>query len=166
MIGRLLGKLLLVLLVPLVLGCEDNAAGLPEVNSPAPDFTVRLFDGGSFRLSDHRGKPVLINFYASWCLPCGGEVEGVDKVYREFGKGSAGFVGVAIQDTEAKARQFVEKHKLTYPAGIDDTGAIRNAYGIYGMPVSFFIDRNGVIARIYAGGMSEEIVRHELDRLL
>lgn len=166
MTGRLLPTLLLILLVPLLVACEDNGDALPEVNSPAPDFTARLFDGGSFRLSDHRGKPVLINFYASWCLSCGGEVEDVDKVYKELGKERAVFVGVAIQDTETKARQFVKKHKMTYPAGIDDSGAIRKAYGIYGMPVSFFVDKNGVIARIYAGGMSEEIIRHELDKLL
>ena len=132
---------------------------------PAPDFTVQLFDGGSFRLSDHRGKPVFINFYASWCLPCGGEVGDLEKVYSDV-KEKVAFVGVAIQDTETKARAFVAKHQLTYPTGIDKSGSIKRAYGVYAMPVSFFIDKNGIISRIHAGGLTEGILKHELDTLL
>lgn len=146
-------------------GCED-AVEMAIENGPAPDFTVQLFDGGSFRLSDHKGKPVFINFYASWCVPCGGEVGDLEKAYRTYDKEQVAFIGVAIQDTETKARNFVAKHKLTYPTGIDNSGHIKRAYGVHAMPVSFFIDKNGLISRIYAGGLTEGILKHELDTLL
>ncbi|MCK5445956.1 MAG: TlpA family protein disulfide reductase [Rhodospirillaceae bacterium] len=146
-------------------GCGDETVVAVE-KGPAPDFTVQLFDGGSFRLSDQRGKPVFINFYASWCIPCGGEVGDLEKVYREHAKEKVAFIGVAIQDTEAKARKFVAKHKLTYPTSIDKTGYIKRAYGVYAMPVSFFVDKHGIISRIHAGGLTEGIIKHELDTLL
>lgn len=146
-------------------GCGD-ATEVASKNKPAPDFTVQLFEGGSFSLSDHKGKPVFINFYASWCVPCGGEVGDLEKVYRTYTKEEVAFIGVAIQDTETKARNFVAKHKLTYPTSIDKTGQIRKAYGVYAMPVSFFVDKNGIVSRIHAGGLTEGILKHELDALL
>ncbi len=149
----------------LLQGCGEEA-GMAVEKGPAPDFTVQLFDGGSFRLGDHKGKPVFINFYASWCIPCGGEVGDLEKVYKELTKEKVAFIGVAIQDTETKARNFVKKHKLTYPTSIDKTGAIRRAYGVYAMPVSFFVDKNGIISRIHAGGLTEGILKNELDTLL
>ncbi|MCK5166705.1 MAG: TlpA family protein disulfide reductase [Rhodospirillaceae bacterium] len=158
MVALILGSLVLY-------GCEDVAEVAVE-KGPAPDFTVQLFDGGSFRLSDQKGKPVFINFYASWCIPCGGEVGDLEKVYKGYAKGKVAFIGVAIQDTETKARGFVAKHKLTYPTSIDKTGDIRNSYGVYAMPVSFFVDKNGIISRIHAGGLTEGILKHELEALL
>ena len=146
-------------------GCGD-ATQVAVEKGPAPDFTVQLFDGGSFRLSDHKGKPVFINFYASWCVPCGGEVGSLEKVYRAYAEENVAFIGVAIQDTETKARAFVAKHQLTYPTGIDNTGYIKRAYGVHAMPVSFFVDKNGNISRIHAGGLTEGILKHELDTLL
>jgi len=146
-------------------GCGD-ASDVAVEKGPAPDFTVQLFDGGSFRLSDHRGKPVFINFYASWCIPCGGEVGDLEKVYNAFAKEKVAFIGVAIQDTETKARAFVAKYQLTYPTSIDKSGSIKRAYGVYAMPVSFFIDKNGIISRIHAGGLTEGILKNELDTLL
>lgn len=160
--------LLLFLLVfggPVLHGCGEEIEVAVE-KGPAPDFTVELFDGGSFRLGDHKGKPVFINFYASWCLPCGGEVGDLEKVYKTFDKKKVAFIGVAIQDTETKARGFVAKHGLTYPTSIDKTGDIRRAYGVYAMPVSFFVDKDGIISRIHAGGLTEGILKHELDTLL
>lgn len=146
-------------------GCGD-AAHVAAEKGLAPDFTVQLFDGGSFRLGDHRGKPVFINFYASWCIPCGGEVGDLEKAYQVYGKERVAFIGVAIQDTETKARGFVAEHKLTYPTSIDKTGSIKRAYGVYAMPVSFFVDKNGIITRIHAGGLTEGMLKHELDTLL
>lgn len=162
---RILSMVTLILGSLVLYGCED-VTGVAAEKGPAPDFTVQLFDGGSFRLSDHKGKPVFINFYASWCVPCGGEVGDLEKVYKGYADGKVAFIGVAIEDTETKARKFVAKHKLTYPTSIDKTGDIKNSYGVYAMPVSFFIDKNGVISRIHAGGLTEGILKHELETLL
>lgn len=161
--------LVLLLCIPLaVQGCgEGEGGGEPAGKSLAPDFELTRFDdGGSFRLSDHKGNLVVINFFASWCTTCGIEVNDLEKVYREFAGKKVMFVGVGIDDTETKARQYVEKYGITYPTGLDVTGTIKKGYGIYGLPYTFFVDRKGFINYIHAGAVTEALLKYELDRLL
>ncbi|MCP4998267.1 MAG: TlpA family protein disulfide reductase [Hyphomicrobiales bacterium] len=148
----------------LVYGCREEEGG---AKSLAPDFTLTRFDnGGSFRLSDHKGNPVVINFFASWCTTCGVEVSDLEKVYQEFAGRNVMFVGVGVDDTETKALQYMKKYGITYPTGLDVTGTIKKDYGIRGLPFTFFVDRKGFITYIHAGAVNEPLLKYELDKLL
>lgn len=147
-------------------GCSEDNQYVYMKGTPAADFSIERFDGGSFTLGDHKGKPVLINFFASWCVSCGTEVPVLAKVSPEYIKKGVVFVGVAINDTETKARKFIGKYNLTFATGLDKNGQIRKDYQIYGMPTTLFVDKQGIISYLHLGGVSEDLLRHELDKLL
>ncbi len=166
--ARSLHWLLLLLLGLGLHGCfGGDDSGPPTVGkTQAADFTLELFEGGSFKMAEHTGKPMFINFFASWCIPCGEEAADLEAGYHEYSKKGVQFVGIASQDTESKARGFVKKHGITFPTGLDDTGKIREAYGVFGMPTSFFIDKKGIISYLHIGGVSKDLLKYELDKLL
>jgi len=148
-----------------VQGCSDTSYVYMK-GEPAADFSIDRFDGGSFQLSAHKGKPVLINFFASWCVSCGAEIPVLAKVSTEYGKKGVIFVGVAINDTETKAREFIGKYNLTFATGLDKSGEIRRDYQLYGMPTTLFVDKQGIINYLHLGGVTEDLLRYELDKLL
>ncbi|MDO8261750.1 MAG: TlpA disulfide reductase family protein [Gallionella sp.] len=137
-----------------------------EKKESAPDFTFKLLDGKDFHLSDYKGKPVLINFFASWCLPCREEMPVLEKIVHEYGPKGVVFLGIAIDDTEAKMKDFVARYSVTFPVGLDKTAAIQKSFGIYGIPTTYFIDKEGVINYSHSGSVTEELLQHELDKLL
>lgn len=160
---------LLVLLMSsllLILGCSDSTTGPPAAMEAAPDFNMTLFEGGDFQLSAQKGKVVVINFFASWCVSCGEETPVIEKLSRKYSPQTVVFLAIAVDDTEKKAKEFMKKMGLTIPAGLDKTGKIKEAYGIYGMPTTFFIDKNGKISYFHAGVVTEELLKHEIDKLL
>ncbi len=159
-------SLLLILLVAgllLIQGCNE---GPPSVQEVAPNFKLELFNGGDFKLTDQRGKPVVINFFASWCVSCGEETPVIEKVSREYGQDKVFFLGVAVDDTEKKAKQFMQKIGLTIAAGLDRTGEIKDAFGLYGMPTTFFIDKEGMVSYFHPGVVTEQLLRHEINKML
>lgn len=155
----------------LLLSLKDEPAGLrpqPSVatKEAAPDFKLALLDGGNFQLGNHKGKPVLINFFASWCLPCGEEMPAIEKIAHEYGSRGVVFLGVSTDDTDTNASNFVKKHGVTFPVGIDKSTEIQKAYGLYGIPTTYFIDKQGLVNYFHSGSVTEELMRHELDKLL
>lgn len=156
---RLFG-LLLLLLIPVLGACEEDDE--PEA---AADFTLQLFDGGSFRLSDHKGSPVIVNFFASWCIPCIAEAAALEAVSNEYKDRGVTIIGIAVQDTETAAKGFVAEHGITFPTGLD-AGEIKEAYAVFGVPMTYFVDREGLIRYTHAGAVTEVLLRHELDKIL
>lgn len=144
-----------------LVGCGDK---VPKES--ASDFTLELFEGGSFTLSKQHGHPVVINFFASWCIPCKAEAPALDKVYKESKIKGVAFLGIAVQDTVEKAKDFVKENGITFPAGLDQDGTIKESFGVYGVPVTYFIDKNGIINYIHAGILTEDLIRYELDKIL
>lgn len=144
------------------LGSEDAISK----RESAADFRLRLIDGREFQLSDHRGKPVLISFFASWCLPCIEEAPIINKAFDEYGRKGVIFVAIAVSDEDKQARQFVLKNVLRFPAGLDDSGEIHKAYGISGIPTIVFIGKDGMANHIHSGGVTERSLKYELDSLL
>lgn len=160
--------MLLVLIVGMLLvqGRGDDGGGKTAGKHPAPDFTLKMFDGSTFSLSGHKGAPVVLNFYASWCTTCGIEVFDLEKVYQEYLIKKVMFVGVAIDDVEEKARAYVKKYEITYPTGFDADGTIKKAYALHGVPFTFFIDKEGFITYIHGGAVTEALLKYELDKML
>lgn len=151
----------------LVQGCgEDPAAAGRATKEIASDFELVLFDGGRFRLSEHKGKAVVINFFASWCVSCGEETPVIEKTARALSQQGVVFLAIAVDDTETKAKAFLKKTGLNIPAGLDRSGRIKDAYGIYGMPTTYFIDKAGRVNYLHAGAVTEELLRQEIGKLL
>ena len=135
-----------------------------RVGQLAPDFDLATLDGGRFRLSDWRGQPVLINFWASWCGPCRREVPALIRALDEHGAQGLTIVGVNIEESTSVAQDFVGEFGVEYPIPMDFDGAVFRAYGgggSSGPPRSFFIDPNGVIVRIWAGQAPDEVVEEQ-----
>lgn len=150
----------------LIQGCSENATAPIGALEPAPDFNMTLFEGGDFQLSAQKGKVVVINFFASWCVSCGEETPIIERLSRTYSPEKVMFLAIAVDDTEKKAKAFMKKTGMTIPAGLDKTGKIKDAYGIYGMPTTFFIDKDGKVSYFHAGVVTEALLKHEIDKLL
>jgi len=164
--NRSLLLMLLICSILLFTGCSDKVTTPPAPKEMAPDFHITLFDGGDFQLSSQKGKVIVINFFASWCVSCGEETPFIEKAAKHYSPQSVKFLAIAVDDTEKKAIAFLKKSGLTIPAGLDKTGKIKDSYGLYGMPTTFFIDKSGRISYFHAGVVTEELLKHEIDKLL
>lgn len=167
----LAGLLLAVSLAVLLLYQKDSDTETPArsramVKEFAPDFTLTPIEGGSIRYGELKGKPILVNFFASWCLPCREEMPAIERIAREYKARGVVFLGVAVDDTEAKMREFVTRYEVSFPVGLDNGATIQKSFGLYGIPTTYFIDKQGVINYFHAGAVTEELLRHELDKLL
>jgi len=119
---------------------------------PAPDFSLPDLDGKKVNLSDYLGKVVLVNIWATWCLPCVEEMPSMQKLYNEFKNDDFEILAVSIdvQGLEVVA-PFMENHKLTFPALLDPQGTVKTPYGITGVPESFIIDKDGTLVKKIIG---------------
>ena len=130
-------------------------SGATVVGQPAKDFTVQLFDGEPLTLSQLEGTPVVLNFWASWCTPCRDEAQGLERVWKTYRTQGVTFVGVNLQDSEEAARSHLSEFGVTYPNGPDPSGTITVDYGVIGLPVTFFVGRDGIVERRWVGAMPE-----------
>jgi cytochrome c biogenesis protein CcmG, thiol:disulfide interchange protein DsbE len=139
----------------------------PLVGGPAPDFTLTLLDGKEVRLSDLRGRPVVVNFWASWCYPaCWNEAPRLEATWKRYKDQGVILIGIIYQDTEKNAREFIAKHGKTYPNGIDVKSRIAIEYGVFGIPETFFIDRKGNVAHKHIGEIEMETLTAETEKLV
>ena len=150
-VGALIVTPLLVFLA-LSFGKDPRAIDSPLVGRAAPDFALRGLDGEMVKLADLRGKPVVINFWATWCQPCIAEHPVLQAGAKQY-DGSVEFLGVIYQDEPEKIQDFIDRRGAWGPSLVDDAGTVAIAYGVYGAPETFFIDRNGVIVRKATGAL-------------
>ncbi len=125
-----------------------------SVGSVAPAFSEPTVAGNTLTMAALKGKPVYLNFFATWCPPCNEEAPDVAAVSKEFAPQGLQVVGVDVLENASRAKKFVDEHHITYPAVVD-SGALRDAYNINGMPVHVFIDKNGVVKKIEVGELSK-----------
>lgn len=145
-------------------GVIDSHA--PEVGELAPDFALVNARNPELvvRLSDFRGKPVVLNWYASWCGPCRREIPDFQKAYNAL-DGEVVFVGVNLQEDADRAVGLLDVFVAKYPALLDVDGAVAVHYRIPGMPTTFFIDADGIVRASGAGLIIEEVLVQELAKI-
>jgi cytochrome c biogenesis protein CcmG/thiol:disulfide interchange protein DsbE len=144
----------------LAYGFTTDPRAIPSIltGKPAPDFSLTLFDGRTIRLSDFRGKVVFLNFWASWCPPCRAEARMLEQAWQRYKDQGVVFLGVEIQDKEEAARGFIQEFGITYINGRDPQNRIAIDYGVYGIPETFFIDKDGRITYKQIGAQSWETI--------
>lgn len=140
-------------------------SGATRIHKPAPPINISLYNGGGISPERYADKPVVVNFWASWCGPCRQEAPLFERLWREYGERGVLFLGVNIQDADADARAYLSEFGITYPNGYDEGGRISVDYGVIGIPVTFFINREGVVERRWVGAVREAKLRLWIDEL-
>jgi cytochrome c biogenesis protein CcmG, thiol:disulfide interchange protein DsbE len=145
---------------------DSRSIQSPLIAKQAPSFTLALFSRGTLTLKDLHGKAVLINFWASWCVPCRAEAKTLEAAWQKYKDRGVVFLGIDIQDKEEDARAFMKEFGITYLNGRDESGKIAVDYGVWGIPETFFIDPQGRITYKHAGEIRAETVIAKLDDAL
>lgn len=137
--------------------------------APAPDFTLTTLDGEfTLILSQLKGQPLLINFWASWCIPCRSETPALEQAYQKYQSQGLIILGInsAEQDTFNEAETFAAEFKVTYPLLWDETDEVLKDYAVLGLPTSVFINSEGLVERIYIGEMSDEQIEDFIGEII
>jgi len=134
----------------------DPALASPLVGRPAPEFSMPLFGepDSTVSISGFHGRPVVLNFWASWCLSCRDEARVLEAGWQEHGDEIA-FVGVAVSDEAGPAREFIRRYGKTYYLGPDVDGTVAVDYGLFGVPETFFISADGQVLAKHIGPLSD-----------
>ncbi|MGQ9897351.1 MAG: TlpA family protein disulfide reductase [Acidobacteriota bacterium] len=148
-------------------GSAPASSPASRVSRAAPDFAVDTFNSGKFDLSAHRGKVVVVNFWATWCPPCIAEMPGFDATYRRLKNDGLEIIGLSLdQDGPEVVRGFLAKRRISYPIGMgNSTVAARFGIG-NSIPYTVFIDRRGNIRDTVTGSMSEASFEQRVKKLL
>ena len=144
------------------LGATSDAAAVAR--QPAPDFTLPDPDGRQKSLSDWRGQPVLLNFWATWCGPCEVEMPALQAAYNEHQADGLVVLAVAVDDSADDVRRFFDRHGLTFHPLLDD-GTTARQYQVFGLPTSFFIDADGQISVTHVGMLTAQSIESYLSSM-
>jgi cytochrome c biogenesis protein CcmG/thiol:disulfide interchange protein DsbE len=149
-----------VLMLSLAWGLQHAAMASPQlIGQPAPPLAIKASDGGTVAVSDLRGRPVVVNFWASWCGPCLLELPVLTSAQSRHS--DVAFVGADMQDTDGAAAQFQAVHPHSYPAGPIVDGNYQS-YGVVGPPVTVFISADGLVTASFSGPLDDATIEHYL----
>jgi cytochrome c biogenesis protein CcmG/thiol:disulfide interchange protein DsbE len=157
------------LLVLLGYGFRTDPREIPSplLGKPASPFALTTFDGKPISLDSLRGQVVVVNFWASWCVPaCYDEAPSLERAWRAYRDRGVVLIGVNIQDKEEPARRFLTQFGHTFPNAPDPSGRVSVDYGVYGVPETFFIDRKGQVRFKKVGSVTDEIMKQHVEKLL
>jgi cytochrome c biogenesis protein CcmG/thiol:disulfide interchange protein DsbE len=142
------------------------AAGPVGAGQRAPEFALTSFDGENVTLAGLKGKVVVVNFWASWCIPCEDEAADLEATWRAYRDQDVVFLGVDYVDTETEARAYLNRFGITYLNGPDLGTKISQAYRIQGVPETYIVDKTGTLARVIIGPTTAADLRVIIEPLL
>ncbi len=144
---------------------SGELAPAPVKGHPAPEIVLTSTDGQEIRLSDFQGKPVLLNFWATWCPPCRAETPDLQATHREIGDKLV-IIGVNMTSQDGgDVEAFLREFGVTYPVVLDPDGTAARAYNILGLPTSVFIDRNGIVQEVFTGAVNKAYIESKVPEL-
>jgi thiol-disulfide isomerase/thioredoxin len=146
---------------PVQPGQTGSAAA--RLGRPAPEFALRRLDGESVDLSELRGRPVVLNFWATWCLPCRAEMPELDALARE--RPDVMVLAVDVQEDAAQVVSFRNELRLSLTIALDGDGRTWAVYQSRGLPTTYLIDRAGTIRDVQVGPLTRDLLRTKLERL-
>ena len=146
-------------------GRDPHRVPFALAGKPAPNFALHTLDGKTISLSELRGKPVLLNFWSTWCEPCKLEHELLQHAASFYGD-AVQFVGVVYQDSDENARQYLAQHVSVYPQLMDPDTKAAIDFGVAGVPESYLVSASGVVLEKQPGVVTGELLRDWLDPLV
>jgi cytochrome c biogenesis protein CcmG/thiol:disulfide interchange protein DsbE len=158
----------------LLRGEPDRDIPSAIVGRQAPNFVLPLYEryqpdyGESFELADHLGKPLVINFWASWCAPCYEEAPVLQSYWERYQDTDVQFLGIQTQDRQQfdAGRQFMDQFGLSFPNGMDDASAVSVNWGLFGVPETYFINRDGTVEHRLVGPVTAAVLDEHLAAIL
>lgn len=148
-----------------------NAPGIagaqpPRVGQPAADFQLMSPDGQPVSLSQFEGRPVWINFWATWCPPCRAEFPDMDAVYREYQDTGLVLLAISFAESPEDVRRYLERTQPSFTIAVDPPGAVAGQYRVLGLPTHIYVDREGIVRDIRVGPMNQDLMREKLGSIL
>jgi cytochrome c biogenesis protein CcmG, thiol:disulfide interchange protein DsbE len=138
---------------------------LPAIGAPAVEFELKTLDGEPVRLETFRGRPLIVNFFASWCDPCREEIPVLNALAANSSGAGQRVLGIAVQDSRAALAEFAKEAGIAFPIAMDLNSKVQRAYRVFGPPATFVIDANGMLRDIILGPMTPERAREALAKL-
>jgi peroxiredoxin len=132
----------------------------------APDFSLADLSGRTFRLSDYRGKVVVLDFWATWCDPCKQEIPHFIEMQNKYSSQGLQVLGVSMDDDQPSVREFQQQFKMNYPVALGTPELADQYGGILGLPITFVIDRHGRITARHVGATDASVIEAEIQKLL
>lgn len=152
---------------PALLAPPGQRPPSPQVGFPAPDFSLAGVDGQMVRLSDLRGQPVVLNFWATWCPPCQAEMPALQALADDYTDPGVTVLGINQAETAPQVQAYVQGKGIDFPVVLDSDAAVSQAYRVRSLPTTFFIDRDGVIDEIVIGGpLNRALLESKVQKLL
>ena len=162
----LAGVAALVLLLTVSVGRPTGPVDTPIVGRPAPAVDLESLGGGRLSLAELRGSPVVLNFWASWCIPCREEASLLTAAAADYEPQGVRVIGVVYQDSAENARDFMERYGQSYPGLLDPDGRTAIDYGVFGIPETFLIDAAGIVRSRQLGPVTAEGLQRQIEAVL
>lgn len=157
----------------MVTGCQSSSEAVSTVSTPiaegdlAPDFELQDLDGKTVSLRGLRGRPVLLNFWATWCPPCRAEMPYLQQVFEEWQGKELAVLTIDIGESRSTVNNYLQSYKLSLPVLLDIKKTVANKYGFRYVPTTFFIDKDGIIQRMRVGAFpSKEAIDDYIDTII